>query len=175
MWQQRACSRDLERGGSDNTSFVAFQYVDAPGATSGVGDQFTIPAGTDTSVQYEIRYFLNDTYTLAAKSAAFNVQQLPTILCGTGFSGSNVPTAHLVSVNRTAGTVSFNYDSAATYRDRFLVYSGGTLLFDSGCVLGSYTIPLTFSSNNSQVRVVTMPNCTGTSGTSFNWRVSCAY
>jgi len=159
--------------GSPNSSFVAWQYVDSAGLTKGVGENFIIPVSTDTSVQYEIRYFLNDTDTLAAKSAAFSVQAIPTVQCGTSISGGDLPTVHLVNVNKTAGTVSFRYD-AQSVKDRFLVYSGGTMLFDSGCTSGVYTVPLTFSSAASQVRVVTIPSCQGDSGTGWSASVGCA-
>jgi len=159
--------------GSPNSTFVAWQYVDSAGLTKGVGDKFTIPVSADTSVQYEIRYFLNDTDTLAAKSAPFSVQAMPNIQCGTSISGGDLPTVHLFNVNSTSGTVSFRYD-AQSVKDRFLVYSGGTMLFDSGCVSGTYTIPLTFSAANSQVRVVTIPSCLGDSGTGWSFNVGCA-
>jgi hypothetical protein len=159
--------------GSPTSSYVAWQYVNSAGLTSGVGEGFTIPGNVDTSVQYEIRYFLNDTATLAAKSAAFSVQTIPTVQCGAGVSGGDLPTVNLVGVNKTAGTVSLNYD-AQSVKDRFLVYSGGTLLFDSGCTSGVYTVPLTFSSPASQVRVVTIPSCLGDSGTGWSFSVGCA-
>jgi hypothetical protein len=159
--------------GSPNSSFVAWQYVDAAGAIKGIGDKFVIPAGTDTSVQYEVRYFLNDSDTLAARSAPFSVQKVPTLQCGTSFPGANVPTAHVVPVGKTAGTVSFKY-GAETVKDRYLVYSGATLLFDSGCVSGTYTIPLTFSNTSGQLRVLTQPNCTGTNSTGWSFTLGCA-
>jgi len=160
--------------GSPLTSFVSWQYVGAAGATKGIADQVIIPVGSDTSVQYEVRYFLNDTYTLAARSAPFNTQKIPIVACGTTISGADVPSAHYVTVGNT-GTVNFA-SNAFGVGERFLVFSGGVLLYDSGCVVGPRpTVPVTFNNTNGYLRVAVQTACAGgiNTSTAFNWSVSC--
>jgi hypothetical protein len=160
--------------GSPLTSFVSWQHVGAAGATKGIADQVTIPGGSDTSVQYEVRYFLNNTYTLAAHSAPFNTQKIPIIACGTKTVVTGVPSAHYVTVGNT-GTVNFAFDAYGV-RERFLVFSGGVLLYDSGCVVGAQpTVPVTFNNTNGYLRVAVQTACDGSINTStaFEWTVSC--
>ncbi|HYO70693.1 MAG TPA: hypothetical protein VEU33_31900 [Archangium sp.] len=162
----------LAQEGSAVGAYIAWQYVGGAGATFGVGDQIVLPATLNTGVKYEMRYFLSNG-TLAAKTPSFNVQAIPALACGTNFSGTDVPSVHRINVGKPSGTVSF-YHEAYSIKDRFLVYSGNSLLFDSGCNSGGQTIPITYSNANSVLRVVVMSTCEGDSGTGFDFNVGCA-
>jgi hypothetical protein len=163
----------LAKVGSANTEFVAWSYVGSAGATNGVL-ALAIPAGVDTSAQYEVRYFLNDTTTLGAKTAAFSIQPLPIQNCAWSESGGELPEAQGVSVGKTSGTVSFSFDHG-TVHDRTIVYQGTSVLFDSGCVTGGRTVSLNFSTTSGRLRVALQPSCTySSSGTGWSWNMGCA-
>jgi hypothetical protein len=160
--------------GSDVTQFVAWQYVGAAGLTSGRGDQFTIPASSNTGVQYEVRYFIDDSYTLGAKTPAFSVQGVPSSACGTTLNLAALPTVHFINVGATAGTVDYTFNMQGV-SDRHLVYSGATLLYDTGCTPSSGTVSIPFTNANSRLRVVTQPSCDSSSSTGHSYVASCAY
>jgi hypothetical protein len=160
--------------GSDVTQFVAWQYVGAAGVTSGRGDQFIIPGNADLNVQYEIRYFINDSYTLAARTPAFSIQVIPSSACGTSLSQNALPTVHFINVGATSGTVDYTFDMQGV-SDRHLVYAGNTLLHDTGCTPSSGTVSLPFTNANARLRVVTQPSCDSSSSTGHYYTVSCAY
>ncbi|HYO71290.1 MAG TPA: hypothetical protein VEU33_34945 [Archangium sp.] len=164
----------LAQEGWPNSQYVDLETVGAGGVGAGVAGGITAPAGIDLNARYEMRYFLN-TGVLAAKTATFSVKQIPSLACGASFSGGDLPTVHNINVGKTAGTASFYHD-AISVKDRFVVYSSSTgqLLFDSGCISGGQTIPLTFTSADSTLRVAVASTCEGNAGTGFSFRLNCA-
>jgi hypothetical protein len=168
----------LAQVGSAPTSFVAWQYVNSPGLTKGVGDQLIIPTATPTNVQYEIRYFINDSPTLAAKSSPFNLKTIPSLACGSStgyFSGDLLPTAHWVNLGATSGTVSF-YFNTNSLADRVLVSTGNTVIYDSGCNVTSGWVNIPYNNANSRLRVQTLPDCGDArdpEGSYWDWSMSC--
>jgi hypothetical protein len=65
------------------------------------------------------------------------------------------------------------YDEDDALKDRILVKYEGRILFDTGCVGANGTASLAYSGGSSLVVVQVLPNCEGTTGTAWNFSVSC--
>lgn len=86
--------------------------------------------------------------------------------------GRNDPDYRYFDLGRTSGT--FNFERQAfDIKDRFKVTYGGRLLYDSGCVSGVETIPLSYSGSTTIIEVEVIPNCDGTTSTGWYYGVSC--
>ena len=160
--------------GSDPSSYIDWQYVNNSGVTSGIAQLLSIPVGTDTTVQYEVRYFLADR-TLAAVSSAFSVKPTPIIDCGTSISGGTLPTAHSVNLYMTSGTLVVNWDMNSV-PDGIRVYQNwpANRLFASGPVAyGGSSGPLAFSSNTSRVLVQMSPDPSNQDTSGWTWNIPC--
>ncbi len=87
-------------------------------------------------------------------------------------SGGNAPESHTVELGQTSGTFDFSWEMYSI-KDQMVVKYQGTTLFDTGCVSNSGTQAISYSGSSSEVTVDAIPNCDGTSGTSWNFTVSC--
>jgi hypothetical protein len=163
----------LARVGSPVTEYISWVYV---GSTDTYGLlPVYLPNSLDTTQQYEVRYFKNDD-TLAARTPAFNVQALPVVACPRSEGGGELPEAHAVTLGKTSGSVTFSYTgNGGEYPDRFLVYQGGSVLFDSGCTDGSGSTTIAYNNTLGRLRVVVQPSCAyaGPVGTGWSWNMSC--
>jgi len=87
-----------------------------------------------------------------------------------GDVGDSIP----IDVSGTSGTIEFQYDTVSQ-PDRMVVFIDRRLVFDSGCVgtngYRSRSIPLPEGALNLTVRVE--PNCLGTSGTAWSFKLVC--
>lgn len=95
----------------------------------------------------------------------------------TSLAGHDTPETRKINMGQTSGTFTFEY-TTYTLKDRMLVYSGSTELFDTGCICTSCTpdtpdsTRITYS-GSSQITVYVDPNCEGGSGTAWNFTVYC--
>lgn len=87
-------------------------------------------------------------------------------------AGSNAPETHVIEMGATGGTFIFDWETYVQ-KDRVVVSYEGVTLFDSGCVGDNGSETLNFSGASSHVTVEVVPNCTGSSGTLWNWTVNC--
>lgn len=88
--------------------------------------------------------------------------------------GGDTPDTRTIELGKIAGSFDFKYDTY-TVKDRMIVKYQGTTLFDSGCVgtNGLTTKTLNYSGASSQISVQVIPNCAGTTGTGWEYQVSC--
>lgn len=89
-------------------------------------------------------------------------------------AGGDVPETHEVELGASWGTIDFSYNTASQ-EDRLLVTYQGLLMFDTGCVGSSGTVPLMYSGTDTKITVEVMPNCAanGSTGTVWDFSVSC--
>ena len=86
-------------------------------------------------------------------------------------SGSDAPETHNIGLGKSSGTFNFSYEMYSI-KDRMTVSVGGQTLYDTGCVSGSRTVPVTFSGGTTAT-IQVYPNCAGGSGTAWNFTVTC--
>lgn len=89
-------------------------------------------------------------------------------------AGGDIPETHEVELGQSSGTVEFSYNTYSQ-QDQVIVSYEGSVLFDSGCVGMSETVPLSYSGASTSLTVELQPNCAdpGSSGTSWDFSVSC--
>jgi tetratricopeptide (TPR) repeat protein len=87
-------------------------------------------------------------------------------------SGGDTADQRLIEMGQNAGTFSFFYQTY-TVKDQIIVSYEGRQLLDTGCVGSSATTSLTYSGNSTQVFVEVIPNCEGSTGTSWTYTASC--
>ncbi|MBF0538355.1 MAG: VCBS repeat-containing protein [Nitrospirae bacterium] len=87
-------------------------------------------------------------------------------------AGSDKPESFTFDMGATSGTFYLDYNTY-TIEDEIFVYYQGTLLYDTGCVGKSDSVPLSFSGTSSVISVSVTPNCTGTTSTAWTFTVSC--
>ncbi len=87
-------------------------------------------------------------------------------------AGGDAPEVHNINLGQSYGTFMFDYETYSV-KDQIIVSQGGTVLFNSGCVGQSGSIPLTLNGFSTTITVRVNPNCDGTSGTSWNFTVHC--
>lgn len=95
--------------------------------------------------------------------------------CGVGANegGSDVPPTFPIEMGRNEGAFQFDYETRNA-KDRVEVFYEGALLFDSGCVGESRSVPLTYGPGTAtHIDVVISPNCAGTPMTSWRFEVGC--
>lgn len=93
--------------------------------------------------------------------------------CNTKYgSGANAPEQYTFNMGISFGTVTINYDTY-TIKDRIHVYAGGLKVLDTGCVGTSGS--KSFQLNGSQIRVIVDPGCdpSNSTGTRWNFTVTC--
>jgi len=87
-------------------------------------------------------------------------------------AGSNAPESHTIWLGEDSGTFVFEYDTYAV-EDRMQVTYEGRVLFDTGCVGASGSVPISYSGNAKIVGVNVFPNCSGTTFTAWEFTVRC--
>ncbi len=97
-------------------------------------------------------------------------------------AGNDMPVTVAIALGKTSGTFSFTYETFCI-PDRFVLWYEGHVIYDTGCVqTGSgmgclfnspVTVPVSFSGSSTQLTVQVIPNCGGTVGTAWNFRVGC--
>ncbi len=86
-------------------------------------------------------------------------------------SGADTPASITMNTGGRGGRAELYYE---TYdiKDRIWVVAGNRQIFDSGCVGAEETIAIDLPFGM-PVKVVVQPNCAGTSGTNWNFKLSC--
>lgn len=87
-------------------------------------------------------------------------------------AGNNVPFYGSFELGSSNGTFRF-FREHYRVRDRMEVIYEGTVIHDTGCTGGSETVMLSYSGSATNVVVRVTPNCAGTTGTAWNFRVDC--
>jgi hypothetical protein len=87
-------------------------------------------------------------------------------------AGGDAPVTRAFELGSDSGTFNFCYEHF-TVKDRMIVRYEDQVLHDTGCVSGNATVPLTYSGDTSLVVVEVVPNCEGTTGTAWRFRVAC--
>ncbi len=96
-----------------------------------------------------------------------------TSACGTKTqNGGDEPETHTYNMGQTSGTFRFEWE-AQNLKDRFKVYYQGSKKFDTGCISGNGSTYISYSGSSSQITVTVEPNCTGGSGTWWEYTVYC--
>ena len=90
----------------------------------------------------------------------------------TTHAGTDAAETHVHELGTTKGIFTLDYQ---TYhiKDRIQVLYEGNVIFDSGCVGEKNSVSLAFDGNAHTVTVKVTPNCQGTSGTAWNYTISC--
>ncbi|HYO72207.1 MAG TPA: hypothetical protein VEU33_39660, partial [Archangium sp.] len=92
----------------------------------------------------------------------------------TSSAGGNTAYSARVELGKTSGVFRFTYN---TYdiKDRMVVRYQGTVLHDTGCVgtSSATALNLSYSGSDAHAIVEVYPNCEGTSGTAWDFVVSC--
>lgn len=91
-------------------------------------------------------------------------------------SGADQGVTKYIDVGSNEGSIPFMYE---TYRirDRITVFHGSEMIYDSGCVGEQRNMQLSLRpdvTRSSTIRVTVEPNCAGTTGTLWNFRIGCA-
>jgi hypothetical protein len=87
-------------------------------------------------------------------------------------AGGDAPVTRAFELGANQGIFDFRYETYSV-KDRILVKYEDGILFDTGCVGANGTVPLAYSGASSLVVVQVLPNCEGTTGTAWNFSVSC--
>lgn len=87
-------------------------------------------------------------------------------------AGNNVPFFGSFELGKKAGTFNFQFEHFSI-RDKMEVIYEGSVLFDTGCVGGRSGRALSYNGTATNVIIKVTPNCAGTSGTAWNFDVSC--
>lgn len=87
-------------------------------------------------------------------------------------AGNDVPFFGSFELGSPGGV--FNFEREHFFvRDQIEVLYEGAVIHDTGCVGGSESINLSYNGTDTNVIVRVTPNCAGTSGTAWNFAVSC--
>ncbi|XP_055349665.1 uncharacterized protein LOC129596416 [Paramacrobiotus metropolitanus] len=86
--------------------------------------------------------------------------------------GADTPVTRRYNVGTTSGSFKFYYKTF-NIKDRVAVIYENHIIHDTGCVGEEQTVTVTFSGQSSEVRVDVEPNCAGTTGTAWNFRLAC--
>lgn len=90
----------------------------------------------------------------------------------TNASGGDAAYSTRVQLGKTSGVFRFSYNTYGI-QDRMVVRYQGTVLHDTGCVGASSAINLNYSGTATYATVEVYPNCLGTTGTQWDFVVSC--
>ncbi len=164
-------------GGSSSSSSDPVVIEDGSGASSPTDTgsfsfdtgPSTWDTGTSTSAPVADDVCTSGDDAMIQQAAAAPV---PVACDSAGVSGSDTPWTGQVEMNQTSGTFDFTYNTK-TLEDRIIVSYEGTLLFDTGCVGATDTVPLSYSGTTTTITVSTMPNCAGGSGTAWDFGATC--
>ena len=91
---------------------------------------------------------------------------------GLQVAGADTPVTRRYYMGISTGKFNFQYETFSI-PDRIRVFYGDEAIFDTGCVGANGQISLSFSGTSKEIRVDVEPNCRGTSGTAWNFKLSC--
>lgn len=77
-----------------------------------------------------------------------------------------------LAIAQDSGTFNFSREHFSI-QDRVTVTYEGKTLYDSGCTGGTDSVAIPYSGDLTKVVVEVEPNCAGTTGTAWNFSVSC--
>lgn len=86
--------------------------------------------------------------------------------------GGDTPEQHKIDLGSTKGTFQFDYDTYSI-KDKIEILYEGQKIFDTGCVGKSESQSLKYEGTTSKIDVIVSPNCSGQSGTQWNFAVHC--
>ncbi|MBF0317243.1 MAG: VCBS repeat-containing protein [Nitrospirae bacterium] len=93
--------------------------------------------------------------------------------CGTlTKAGGDLAETFNFDMGTTSGHFYFEYDTY-TVEDEIMVLYEGSQIYTTGCVGKKDSVPLAFSGTSSVITVSTNPNCTGTTGTAWEFTITC--
>ncbi len=87
-------------------------------------------------------------------------------------AGGDAPEVHRIDLGMTSGVFRFDYQTFDV-KDQIIISQGGRTIFNSGCVGESRSVQVQFSGFTSVIEVRVNPNCSGSSGTAWNFTVHC--
>jgi hypothetical protein len=87
-------------------------------------------------------------------------------------AGGDAPEIHQIDLGMTSGIFRFDYQTFDV-KDQIIISQGGMTIFNSGCVGESRSVQVQFSGYTSVIEVRVNPNCSGSSGTAWNFTVHC--
>jgi len=97
-----------------------------------------------------------------------------TVNCSdTTISGGDAADTQIIKLGKNAGTFTFDYETYSVPDQIQVLDEGGAVLFDTGCVGANGSKQITYSGTKGEITVKVTPNCTGTTGTSWNYTVHC--
>ena len=87
-------------------------------------------------------------------------------------AGGDAPEIHNINLGQAFGAFVFEYD---TYdiKDQIIITQGGRTILNTGCVGEDSSVTLNLNGSSSTISVRVNPNCDGTSGTSWKFKVHC--
>jgi hypothetical protein len=97
---------------------------------------------------------------------------MPAKCSTTQVAGGDAADTRYIQLGSTSGTFSFQYQTF-TFKDQIRVVYEGKVLFDTGCVGASNTVSISYAGSASIVTVEVIPNCSGGTGTEWNYTLSC--
>ncbi|MDX9771914.1 MAG: carboxypeptidase-like regulatory domain-containing protein [Bacteroidales bacterium] len=87
-------------------------------------------------------------------------------------AGGNAPEVHQIDLGMPSGVFRFDYQTFDV-KDQIIISQGGRTIFNSGCVGESRSVQVQFNGYTSVIEVRVNPNCSGSSGTAWNFTVHC--
>lgn len=87
-------------------------------------------------------------------------------------AGGDAPEVHQIDLGVTSGVFTFDYQTYDV-KDQIIISQGGRTIFNSGCVGESRSVQVQFSGYTTMIEVRVNPNCSGSSGTAWNFTVHC--
>jgi hypothetical protein len=87
-------------------------------------------------------------------------------------AGGDAPEVHQIDLGMTSGVFKFDYQTYDV-KDQIIISQGGRTIFNSGCVGEGRSVQVQFSGYTSVIEVRVNPNCSGSSGTAWNFTVHC--
>ena len=158
-------------GGGDTTVFHG-AVTAAPGLRCGS------PSCQEILDDTTVGCFTDEDCDSSAKEKCRLGECVPPAACsGATNAGGDIPDERTFEMTQSSGTFDFFYQTYSI-KDQVIVTQGGAILFDSGCVGSSDTVPLTLNGTSSEIVVRVVPNCActnpaGCTGTEWNYRVGC--
>lgn len=122
-----------------------------------------------------------DTPTIMPVACGSQCEQDSNSLCATStcqscdgvqVAGADTPVTRRYNMGTTSGNVTFEFETYSV-PDRIRVFYENSVIYDTGCVGNSGHTTLSFSGFSKEVRVDVWPNCQGTTGTAWNFKLSC--
>ena len=88
-------------------------------------------------------------------------------------SGADTPISRYFTMGLSSGTFAFTYDTYSI-PDRIRIFQGDAQIFDTYCVGSRATKTVSLNGKSEEIRVDVEPNCDGTTGTNWEFKVKCS-